>query len=180
MAIVSLCSGKKSQTGCLLCCTVYLISKAGLNGGLWFGSVSHGLAHLLASLFIFLISLFATDVVTGCCQGLVGGILGFLLTRRVPFGVRRLDFFPPSFSFHAQVLLSMMQSANTVHPDVLYPFKHLCIHPFLFPSLLYHFFPLFSLSICFCLIWISFYSPSGSLSSRLLVTHTFYFLISTL
>lgn len=68
---------EKSPAGCLLCCTVRLTSKAG-----WMkfcGVEVYLMARLtnLLHLFIFLISLLATAVVTDDCRGLGGGILEF-------------------------------------------------------------------------------------------------------
>lgn len=68
---------EKSPAGCLLCCTVRLTSKAGWKK--FCGVEVYLMARLtnLLHLFIFLISLLATAVVTDDCRGLGGGILEF-------------------------------------------------------------------------------------------------------
>lgn len=83
---------EKSPAGCLLCCTVRLTSKAGWKK--FCGVEVYLMARLtnLLHLFIFLISLLATAVVTDDCRGLGGGILE-LLIRLVAFGASWLDFF---------------------------------------------------------------------------------------
>lgn len=69
---------EKSPAGCLLCCTVRLTSKAGWKK--FCGVEVYLMARLtnLLHLFIFLISLLATAVVTDDCRGLGGGILEFV------------------------------------------------------------------------------------------------------
>lgn len=84
---------KNLQLAVCFCCSFRLTSRAGLNGVLWCGSVSHGQAYLLIHLFIyFLISLLAMDVVTHDCRGLAGGNIRVLLIWLVAFGASWLEF----------------------------------------------------------------------------------------
>lgn len=104
---------EKSPTGCLLCCTVCLTSKAGLNEVLWCGSVPHGQAFLLIYLFIYL---FDKPFSNGCCHrrllGLSRGNIKVFVDSAGGFWSKLIGFFfSPFFSEQFMyVLLSTISS----------------------------------------------------------------------
>lgn len=114
------------------------------------------LTCLFIYLFIFLISLLATGVVTGHCYGLSRGNIKVFVDSAGGFWSKLIGF----FSRAVHVCFSSPRSVAR-HVSSVHLFKYLCIHPSLCPSIfsLLHLYTLhtspshvlFSLSICLSL-----------------------------